>query len=587
LGVVAALVFTVCAPIFKDGSLVGGHDWDQMEAHRYLIYKTITQFKQFPFWNPYGCGGHTAWGGVESGAVVISPWLPAYLFLKIQTALRVEVVGTALLSAIGTWLLAGRFTKSAAMRAFVCVAFVVNGRWALQASVGHTWHLYYAWTPWALYFFDRAIDRANPERWRDAIVTGGFIALMVYTGAIYPLPETVLILTVYALLVAGLRRALRPLLALALAGASGLGLSVLKLLPVLDTLRRFPRLIESNETLDVQTFVAIFTGDAGNGKYPPHLSQWGWHEWGIYIGWIPFLAILVGGAFARGARETALKWAGIACLLLGFGNFSEWAPWPLLRHAPIFKSQHVPSRWLYPAVLLLAVVVAAVMERALRRARGRRPLAEALLLGLVAYLAVDIAGEARKPLTGAFYKGLPPLVAKNTPFYMEKMVPPNLHYTMRDWAAPALPAEIANVGTLECSTFPGLHSLFRDKDGRMPGIGARGRTEPEYRGEAYTASGVGKATVVEWSPNRVVVDVDGATPGDRIVLNQNWDAGWTVDGQSAQNQADAVAGVVTAPQARVVFRYRPRTWWAACAIFSLTVAAIGFAEWTRRRRRFE
>src|SRR5882672_7785900 len=139
------MIGLVTSPIWKDTSLWGGHDWDSCTAFRYLVVKSLKSYHQFPFWNPYGGGGYTAWGYVESDTNVVSPWLPFYLLLDLRRALRVEVTGMALFSAVGTWFLAGRFTSSVAGRVFACALFVVNGRWALQATSGHSWHWYFAW----------------------------------------------------------------------------------------------------------------------------------------------------------------------------------------------------------------------------------------------------------------------------------------------------------------------------------------------------------------------------------------------------------------------------------------------------------
>ncbi len=216
-GIILATIGIVVGPAFHDIRTLGTHDWDQMESHRYLLYKSVHSYGQFPFWNPYGCGGHPSWAGIESGTTIVSPWLPFYLFAPLAIALKVEIAGTALISAIGTWLLAGRFTRSAALRAFCCAVFVVNGRWALQAAAGHTWHLYYAWTPWTLYFFDRAAacdersaGAGSTVRWRDVVLCGACIAMMVYTGAIYPLPQTVLALGLWSILLAASYRTRAP-----------------------------------------------------------------------------------------------------------------------------------------------------------------------------------------------------------------------------------------------------------------------------------------------------------------------------------------------------------------------------------------
>src|SRR5262245_52223452 len=146
-GLVLLAIGIAIAPLFADLSKYGGHDWDAESTHRYLVIKSLREFGQFPFWNPYTCGGYPEWSNVQGTPNLVSPWFPFYLLLELRYALRIEIIGTTLLSAIGTWLLAGMFTKSPAARAFACLLFVVNGRWAMQTTTGHAWHLYYAWMP--------------------------------------------------------------------------------------------------------------------------------------------------------------------------------------------------------------------------------------------------------------------------------------------------------------------------------------------------------------------------------------------------------------------------------------------------------
>jgi hypothetical protein len=85
--VILGMIGFVLAPTLGDLRTVGGHDWDQMESHRYLVTKTILRFHQFPFWNPYSCGGHPTWGGFETATIVVSPWLPFYLAMTLAHAL--------------------------------------------------------------------------------------------------------------------------------------------------------------------------------------------------------------------------------------------------------------------------------------------------------------------------------------------------------------------------------------------------------------------------------------------------------------------------------------------------------------------
>src|SRR5258708_28191400 len=76
--VILSMIAFVVAPTFGVRSTIGGHGWDQMESHRYLLTKTIFRFHQFPFWDPYLCCGPTPWGGVRSAATTRSPSIPLF-----------------------------------------------------------------------------------------------------------------------------------------------------------------------------------------------------------------------------------------------------------------------------------------------------------------------------------------------------------------------------------------------------------------------------------------------------------------------------------------------------------------------------
>ena len=581
-GIILGMICWALAPTFGDWTTLGSHDWDQMESHRYLITKSILRFHQFPFWNPYACGGHPNWGGFESGTTIVSPWMPFYLAMPLPRAMRVEVFGSALLSAVGAWLLAGRFTRSPAARAFVVVAFAVNGRWALQITSGHTWHLSYAWTPWAFYFFDRAA-RPPPALVRDVVLCGGVIAMMVYTGGIYPLPQTIFAIAVYGLFLAIASRSERPIGIGLVSGLVALGLSAPKLFPVLEVMRKHPRLVDSTETLDMRAFVDVLTSPQQDmTSVHPGTSQWGWHEWGMYVGWPVVVAVAAGVLLARGTREQALKWTGLVLLSLGFGAFDPHAPWPLLHHVPVFKSQHVPSRWMYPAVLVLATAAAAFAERFLRRSGRLRIGLELVAIAGVAWIARDIATISRQSLSHAFAVKMPRVAESVGPFHTEVHLPGELAYTS-DWAPSSLPAEMANIGTTDCGTFPAFHNYFRDDKGRIAGVGARGRGDPEYKGEAFIADGVGTAAITAWSPNEVKVAVSGAQAGEHLVLNQNWDEGWSADGAAALNRADMVSAQLHGPSSTVVFRYRPPSFVPGVLVFAMTAGGIAFLYRHRRR----
>jgi hypothetical protein len=563
--IIVLVVAVVMAPWMKDPFTFGFHDWDSQTAHRELVRDSLLRHHELPWWNPYACGGFPAWGYVEADTILVSPWLFAYLALPMSLALRIEVAGMALLGGIGAYLAASRFTKSQAARALVVALWAVNGRWGLQTASGHTWHLAYAYLPWCLFFFERA--RQPNRKLLDVAALAASLAMLVYAGGIYPLPHTVLVLGLYAMAVAIAERRLRPLVTLAIAGLLAVGLAAPKLLPVVDGFRRAPRLIESTEALDLGALVTMLTSrDQAFYSRPARVSPYGWHEWGIYVSSIGLAVILTGFVLVRGRRETALKIVGAIFVILGFGAFHPDAPWPWMHaHLPVFRSQHVPSRFLYPAVLVLAIVAAAGLGRLLWRHGLHRPWLDFVATVIVALVALDVARVSARPMADAMWM-VPPDSIRRASFHFE--TEPPIQYKKRDWAGPMYLALLANTGVLNCYGAP-----------PFDGKGARASTDPKYRGEVHVEGASGSASIAAWSPNHVDVDVDGAGDGALLVYNMNYDESWSASvspGGSTEvvRQENTIAAKVPPGRSRVSFRYYPRTLNVGLLLCAATVAAL-------------
>jgi hypothetical protein len=564
--VVATMIGVVMAPWFKDIKSFGFEDWDAQTSHRYLALLSMLRYHEFPGWNPFACGGFTAWGYVEADTILVSPFLPAYLFLPIALALRVEVFGMAAIGAAGAWAAASRFTGSHAARALVAVLWAVNGRWALQAAAGHTWHLAYAWMPWCLFFFERA--RHRPHRVLDFAGGGVAIAMLVYSGGIYPLPHTVLLLGVYAVLVTIVERSARPLLTLSLLGALGVALAAPKLLPLLDGFKKAPRLIESSESLEPGALIALLTSrDQGWGSRPGRVSPYGWHEWGMYVSTAGALLMLAGVVFVQGKREAAMKAVGVLFFALGFGAFHPEAPWTLLhKYAPVFRSQHVPSRFLYTAVLAFGLVAAAGIGRFIERRKRRMPWLDAVAALALAPLALDIALVAQIPMTQSMWMVPPDRIVEAEAFHFTQDPPYN--YKRRHWAGPMYLAMLANTGVLNCYGTP----PFDRRGAHVAGAA-------DYHGEAWI-TGPGTASIVAWSPNHAVIDVKGAEAGSLLVYNMNFDEGWRSDAGPVVSHANTLAVKLAGGDARVTFRYKPPNLGLGLLCATAAIAAL-----VRLRRR--
>ena len=577
LAAIPTMLLLVVSPLLLRPMTLGARNWDQMNTQRAVVVRTIERYHQFPFWDPYTCGGHPAWGSLEADPIVVSPVLPVYLLAPLPIAIRVEIVFWAVVGLFGCWWLASRFTQSYALKSLFTVMALLNSRWGLQVAAGHSWHLLYALLPWTFYFFDRAIEPGaepspRPSRPRARRIR---IAMMVYGDAIYPVPHTAFALVVYALVIARSTRSWRPIAALAWAGAVAVGLSAPKLLPLFEALWRFPRIIKSDEAMWPQYLYGVFTWRESDYTAQGPFVVGMWHEWGLYLGWPALVGLIAAFALSRGPRERALKWAGLIMFAFFVGGFHPLTPWRLLHLLPIFKSQHVPQRWLYASVMMLACAGVSGADRWLGRKGARRPFYEGLLSFAAVALAIQMGTVSRDSMAQSFVYPSP-VPHEEATFHVVHRLPPRPDYVPELWDVASLPGVIENVGTLECVTDNGLHVTHHDDEGRMSGVGAYGDDDPEYRGEAYVAERNAPASVVSWTPNAVEVRVDGATPGDHVVLNQNWDAGWSADGSPTVPYKDAVATLATSASQTIRFRYAPRTLWWGVALFGFTIAAIAF-----------
>lgn len=539
------LLGTVLAPMFKDMSKMGFHDWDSQASHRYITVLSIKRFGELPFWNPYLCGGFAAFGYAEATSNLISPFFPVYMALPMLLALRVEVVGSALLSIVSTYLLAGRFTRSAALRMFVAAVYTLNGRWALQVAAGHAWYLCYAWVPLTLYFFERSLDKG---RGRFVIGGGISLALMVYGCGIYPVPHTALLLGMLAVLRAFQMRSTKPLRALALVGAIGGALASPKIVAIADVMTRFSRRIGSTESNSIDALVAMLTAPEQSffrGATP--VPAYGWHEWGVYVGWAAVVAMLLALYFGRGPKEWPLNVVGAIFLVLSLGALGPMAPWTLLHDLPVFSSQHVPSRFIAMTLLLLPLAFVAWVERRFLRRFTSLFWVDLAGIALVTLALMDMAIVSQRCLKESFTMAVPALAWKDN--FQQVPVPPYNYQPAGAWAGPTLLAMYSNDGFVGCQSVP---------DAAEP-KGAIARGTPQYRGEAYVASGVGTARIEKWSPNRATISFEGLSDDAVVVYNMNYDPNWRAEGATVIEHAHAVAFRPHRANGQVSLRYFPRT----------------------------
>ena len=304
---------------------------------------------------------------------------------------------------------------------------------------------------------------------------------------------------------------------------------------------------------------------------------WVWWEWGAYVG-----VAGVAGAGRRLAvgwspRLVALKVAALCCVVLSLGQ----SIWVLVHHIPLFSSQHLPARILFLAILLLALVLAAGVDEPWRRFARRHRWAEVAALAIVCLYGIDLGSISRQATVAPFRLDVPSVTPsaafKQERFQHYRYGKPAVGKELRDrydWPAKIIyPSMLANTGMVTCYGIP--------PEAKSSVIGS---DQPDNRGLAFLASGTGRAQVTRWTPNGVTLQVSGASPGDRLVYDMNFDPGWRAAGAPAENWHGLVAAKVTGGDELIDISYRPQGLTAGLVLFLLTVIAQAFLLARERRR---
>ena len=356
-----------CLPLFDQPNALGANDWDQHLFYYGAVLKSVVEYGQLPFWNPWYCGGNVLWQNPQ--IAILSPVYPLTAVMSLQMAMKVNIVLHYWIGFAGMHVLLTRVIGLTFLPAVVYLATLVtaSGAPAIHLRVGHSVFLPGFYLPLQLYFFFRAF---RTGAWRDIFLAAATLALMVFNGGTHILPMSFAALGTFSGVAAIAKRDWRPLLIVAAFTVAGLAYSAPKLLPVglfvsgerfWDT--RNPTGHPDRVTLDIlrQTYL-VPTQQAG-GRLPQ--QRHGWHEYGNYIGPAGVLVAAIGLLWAFGRRRPADRWFGLSLALttvmlfaLSLGEFSRFAPAALATHLPLFSSFRIPSRYTIPFIQFAALTVA-------------------------------------------------------------------------------------------------------------------------------------------------------------------------------------------------------------------------------------
>lgn len=539
------LTAVFCWPLFEAPTGVGILDWDQHFFLYAAVAKSLFAFHQWPFWNPYYCGGNMLWQNPE--VAVLSPAYLLALVMPLQLAMKFNIALHYLAGLLGMHLLLRRSfaVTSWPLVTFLASTFALGGGLAMHVGVGHATFLTFMYLPWLLHFTIQACSAATARAALSPALAGGAcIALSAYNGGIYPVVMTGFALGVFGLVASLVRRDWRPMAFVMLVGIAGGTYAAPKLLPIGAALVD-SRLLDARPDLrepDSLTWGELKTSFVD----PTRPADWvGWFEYGNYVGLVAGLLFLATMLYWLSTKPTRERWLGVSLsvaavllLLLTRGTFSDYAPYTLLRELPIFSSLRKPSRY----SMIFVLFAASAAAEALRVALKGQSLSPALrrIGAIVLVLATaDLVWHNRAEFDGAMAQ--PPTDL-------------DLQLTSRT-PEPTFDTVSNGYG----SNFAMMSGIATNRDiVRCHILLAPHKSVTPERNVIWADPGV-RLSPIAFTPNRMSVTASTSASA-RVFLNQNYITGWHATAGKFGIDPATGQGMTTLPagfSGTVTFYYRP------------------------------
>ncbi len=538
-------------PIMRHLSNWGIRDWDLFTTLNAAAVRSIVQYGQFPFWNPYIGGGNILFAHPE--VPILNPLFGLLLLFGPLTGLKIQIIVVYFIGLTGFYRLARQLGISPLASFFPPAVYMLSSYFALHFAAGHIPFHYLALLPWLVLFYKKSLDR--PVHILSAAAVIAFIILG--SGAAVPLLYSLFILFLISLFDIGRGRSFRPPLFVMLAALGGVAFAAVKFFPMVDYLIRnpwIPKELAQNTPAYVLPHMFF---SLNQSIFSTHISgdAWGWHEYGAFIG--PFTAALVLVAIVARFKEV---WPWLILTVLSFllvlGSFiPSISPWDLLHQLPVFSSLRVPSRLAIMALFCLAIVAGKGVDTLLSLSKYRKSFLAAVLFiavaGINLFISLQVLGQAfpRPPESPAF----------NADFRQTEGDPNKLYS-----------AFLANRGTIRAAWL----SAYR------PGRGILGAGDINQ--EWYSDGNAVQVTKRIFTPNRISFDLTSATGGS-LVVSQGYDPGWhRLDGGEIKPSYDLISFTVAPGEHRVELYYRPAYFGLGIFVSLLSIMAALAVPFYRR-----
>lgn len=522
LGLLLALMYFY--PIISLHNVLGTQDWDMHFSYNEFTRKSILEFGEFPFWNPYHCGGFPHFANPQVSVISIQTIL--ILLFGTINGIKYSLVIHAVIGFIGTYIL-GRYFKLSRMSSILSsIIFCFSGITASYLSAGHIVFISNAFTPIILFLF------INKNIRYSIYLSSIIFSLSFYFGYHISLLQVIMIILVTMLKVL-IDRELFYLKRLIQFSLITLILTLPKLALSLQLLSMYPRYVAEKSGFELQSILYFFTSKNQSFFNYPNVAKYTFNisENSLYVGIIPTILFVIGVANILLKDKKKIFLVFLACILLWLmlGNTTEYSLYNLIKKLPILDSFRVAQRFRHLLILPTALIVGVGVDSLLQKVLNVK-FRYLLYILVLSYITFDLFIFGNRNFLSSTliirdkYSKIQThkrLVQQQLPYNFEyiESFPQKFKgdFNFLPWSIEFI-ALRQGFGIVEC------YEPF------SPITKVKNIYDEDYISEAYVVPEAMILPIKSWSPISIKLDINNneSYKGMSVVINQNYYPGWLV-----------------------------------------------------------